>query len=189
MCPMVLPCRGRLVDLCLEEAVAHFVAALVTYAKNITDASLEAIQRDHDEISKFFEALCSKERVRPCRAALAPPCGSLGSEGPLACAQVVKSTQALEDLKELAASDSVDTFVLSYTSLLQASAQGSLFMLSIGLCVDALTRGPVTCQVAPGITPTLLERIVGARTDLTKADIKEVGTQTCSRHEAFPASP
>lgn len=33
--------------------------------------------------------------------------------------QVVKSTQALEDLKELAASDSVDTFVLSYTSLLQ----------------------------------------------------------------------
>ncbi|KAK9827315.1 hypothetical protein WJX81_003676 [Elliptochloris bilobata] len=112
----------RLVDLCLEEGVAHFVAALVTYAQNITDASLEAIQRDHDEISKFFEAFCSKERV-------------------------VKSTQALEDLKELAASDSVDTFVLSYTSLL---------------------------QVAPGITPTLLERIVAARTDLTKADIKEV---------------
>ena len=114
-------------DLCLEEAVAHFVAALVTYAKNITDASLEAIQRDHDEISKFFEALCSKERVRPCHAALAPHCGSLGSEGRPACAQVVKSTQALEDLKELAASDSVDTFVLSYTSLLQASAQGPLF--------------------------------------------------------------
>ncbi len=34
--------------------------------------------------------------------------------------QVLKTTQALEDLKELAASDSVDTFVLSYTSLLQA---------------------------------------------------------------------
>ena len=40
------------------------MAALVTYAKNITDASVEAIQRDHDEISKFFETLCSKERVR-----------------------------------------------------------------------------------------------------------------------------
>lgn len=50
--------------MCLEEGVAHFVAALVTYAKNITDASVEAIQRDHDEISKFFETLCSKERVR-----------------------------------------------------------------------------------------------------------------------------
>lgn len=76
MCPMMLPRRGRLVDLCLEEAVAHFVAALVTYAKNITDASLEAIQRDHDEISKFFEVLCSKERVCPCHAALAPHCGA-----------------------------------------------------------------------------------------------------------------
>lgn len=42
----------------------------------------------------------------------------------------MKSTQALEDLKELAASDSVDTFVLSYTSLLQASALGSLLMPS-----------------------------------------------------------
>ena len=50
--------------------------------------------------------------------------------GHLACAQVVKSTQALEDLKELAASDSVDTFVLSYTSLLQASALGLLLMRS-----------------------------------------------------------
>lgn len=55
---------SRLVDLCLEEGIAHFVAALVTYAKSITDASVEAIKRDHDEICKFFETLCSKERVR-----------------------------------------------------------------------------------------------------------------------------
>lgn len=33
-------------------------------------------------------------------------------------------------------------------------------------------------QSAPGITPALVERIVASRTDLTKADIKEVCTGT-----------
>ena len=33
--------------------------------------------------------------------------------------QVTKVCQPLEDLRDLAGSDSVDTFVLSYTSLLQ----------------------------------------------------------------------
>ena len=139
----MLPPRGRLVDLCLEEAVAHFVAALVTYAKSITDASLEAIQRDHDDISKFFEAFCSKERARPCQCRA---CTTLWQPRGEATwhAQVVKSTQALEDLKELAASDSVDTFVLSYTSLLQASDLRSLLMLHICSDVHALTWGPMT---------------------------------------------
>ena len=41
--------------------------------------------------------------------------------------------------------------------------------------------------MAPGITPTLLERIVAARADLTKADIKEVSPfvrlcPCCSKH-------
>jgi len=70
VCGALTPRPGRLVDLCLEEGVAHFVAALVTYARNITDASLEAIQRDHDDISRFFEAYCSKERVRARPASL-----------------------------------------------------------------------------------------------------------------------
>ena len=51
---------------------------------------------------------------------------------------MVKSTQALEDLKELAASDSVDTFVLSYTSLLQARA------------LHCALRGPHSSCVARG---------------------------------------
>ena len=36
--------------------------------------------------------------------------------------QVTKVAQPLEELREVAASDSADTFVLSYTSLLQARA-------------------------------------------------------------------
>lgn len=48
-------------------------------------------------------------------------------------------------------------------------------------------RSPRSAQVAPGITPTLLERIVAARADLTKADIKEVSPfahrcPCCSKH-------
>ena len=55
--------------------------------------------------------------------------------------------QPLVDLKVLAASDSVEGFVLSYTSLLEQ---------------------------APGITPALLERLITGRADIARADIKEV---------------
>ena len=55
--------------------------------------------------------------------------------------------QPLVDLKVLAASDSVEGFVLSYTSLLEQ---------------------------APGITPALLERLITARADIARADVKEV---------------
>lgn len=61
--------------------------------------------------------------------------------------QVAKQCQALVDLKVLAASDSVEAFVLSYSSLLEG---------------------------APGVTPALLERLVTARPDIARTDVKEV---------------
>ena len=67
--------------------------------------------------------------------------------------QVAKVCQPLVDLKVLAASDSVEGFVLSYTSLLEQ---------------------------APGITPALLERLVTARADIARADIKEVRSGRCA---------
>ena len=60
---------------------------------------------------------------------------------------MAKVCQPLVDLKVLAASDSVEGFVLSYTSLLEQ---------------------------APGITPALLERLITARADIARADVKEV---------------
>lgn len=60
-----------------------------------------------------------------------------------------KQCQALVDLKVLAASDSVDAFVLSYSSLLEG---------------------------APGITPALLERLVTARPNIARTDVKLVYT-------------
>jgi len=55
-----------------------------------------------------------------------------------------------------------------------AAAGEALCMLPGPHCLALLGSPPLRSQVAPGITPTLLERIVAARTDLTKADIKEV---------------
>lgn len=48
---------------CLEETAAHYCAALLTYAKSITDAFLARTQADHDAITDFFERYCIKEKV------------------------------------------------------------------------------------------------------------------------------
>ncbi|CAK0787040.1 hypothetical protein CVIRNUC_010256 [Coccomyxa viridis] len=133
----------RLAVCCLEETVAHYVASLLTYTRAITDPSLKRMEADYQQLCDFFEKSCAKERVS-------------------------KVCQPLDDLRDLAASDSVDTFVLSYTSLL---------------------------QTAPGITPALVERLVASRQDLNKADIKEVMDQcrevyaTRQRSLAEDASP
>ena len=44
-------------------------------------------------------------------------------------------------------------------------------------------------QTAPGITPALVERLVASRQDLTKADIREVGTAMHSIMLHAPAVP
>jgi hypothetical protein len=49
------------------------------------------------------------------------------------------------------------------------------------------TSNVVVMQSAPGITPALVERIVASRTDLTKADIKEVCTGTADSYHAVCA--
>lgn len=61
--------------------------------------------------------------------------------------QVAMQCQALVDLKVLAASDSLEGFVLSYSTLLES---------------------------APGVTPALLERLVSARPDIARSNAREV---------------
>lgn len=53
----------RLAVACLEETMAHFIAALLTYSKSITDAFLKQIERDYAQICEFFEKYCIKEKV------------------------------------------------------------------------------------------------------------------------------
>lgn len=53
----------RLAVACLEETLAHFIAALLTYTKSITDVFLKQLQCDYDLICDFFEKHCIKEKV------------------------------------------------------------------------------------------------------------------------------
>ena len=52
--------------------------------------------------------------------------------------QVTKVCQPLDDLRDLAGSDSVDTFVLSYTSLLQVICSSLATLQPSGLAVSLL---------------------------------------------------
>ena len=66
-------------------------------------------------------------------------------------------------------------------AVLHVAAAGEALCMLLGPALSGVAGSPALCaQVAPGITPTLLERIVAARSDLTKADIKEV--RPCCRH-------
>lgn len=49
---------------CLEETVAHYIAALLTYTKAITEPFLKRMEADYQHLSDFFEKNCAKERVR-----------------------------------------------------------------------------------------------------------------------------
>ena len=64
------------------------------FTRAITEEGVTALQTDHDQLVAFFQQHCKADRVDK----LAAP---------------------LQDLKDVAAADSVDTFVLTYTTLLQ----------------------------------------------------------------------
>ena len=54
----------RLAVSCLEETIAHYIAALLTYTKAITDPFLKRMETDREQLFDFFEKSCPKERVR-----------------------------------------------------------------------------------------------------------------------------
>lgn len=56
----------RLAVSCLEETTAHYIAALLTYTKAITDPFLKRMESDYQQLGDFFEKSCAKERVRLC---------------------------------------------------------------------------------------------------------------------------
>ena len=84
----------RLCEVTLEETVSHFMAAVLTQTRAITEQGVQSLQSDYDQLVQAFQQKCKPERV-------------------------VKLAAPLQDLKDVAAADSVDTFVLTYTSLLQ----------------------------------------------------------------------
>lgn len=116
----------RVAEGCLHDCVAHFMAALLTQLKTVLDDDIAAIRRDEAKIREFFGGFVKPEKVsRDC--------------------------QPITDLCEFLAGDSVESFVLSYTTLLTSS---------------------------PGVSPTLLSGLVNARVatdkNMTKADAREI---------------
>lgn len=120
------PLYIRLVELMLGETTAHFIAAVTMQLKAVREEDLKALRRDASKLKKFFSQLVSEERAEA-------------------------QCQPLTDIVDFLASDSVESFVLSYTTLLES---------------------------APGISPVLLSNLLSARVatdeDMTKADAKEV---------------
>lgn len=116
----------KLVDLLLGETTAHFVAAVTMQLRSVQERELKALRRDVAKIKSFFGGLVSSDRAA------------------LEC-------QPLMDTIDFLASDSVESFTLSYSTLL---------------------------ETAPGISPVLLSNLLAARVasdeDMTKADAKEV---------------
>ncbi len=116
----------KLVDLLLAETTAHFLAAVTMQLRSVHEQELKALRRDVAKIKSFFGGLVSGERA--------------GVE-----------CQPLMDIIDFLASDSVESFTLSYSTLL---------------------------ETAPGISPVLLSNLLAARVasdeDMTKADAKEV---------------
>ena len=84
----------RLCEATLEETVSHFMAAVLTQTRAITEQGVQTLQTDYDQLVQAFQQKCKPERV-------------------------VKLAAPLQCLKDVAAADSVDNFVLTYTSLLQ----------------------------------------------------------------------
>lgn len=118
----------QLGQLLLSECVSHFLAAIMTQLRTIHEQEMHALRRDHANLAAFF-------------ATFVPP--------ELAAHQC----QPLGDVCEFLASDSTESFVLAYTTLLQS---------------------------VPGLTPILLSNLLMARAasdaGMTKADTREVIT-------------
>jgi len=116
----------RLAEILVEECIAYYTAAMLTQLKAVGEAEVKAIGRDEEHLNGFFA------RHAPATV-------------------VARSCQVIEDLNEFATSDSVESFVLSYTTLL---------------------------TTAPGITPALLANILAARVasdkEMTRADAREI---------------
>jgi len=116
----------KLIDLLLAETMAHFVAAVTMQLRSVQERELKALRRDVAKIKSFFGGLVSTDRA-------------------------TVECQPLMDIIDFLASDSVESFTLSYSTLL---------------------------ETAPGISPVLLSNLLAARVasdeDMTKADAKEV---------------
>lgn len=111
----------------LMECVSHYLAAMLCQLRHIYDATLHWLERDVRSVESFFKRLLDEDEIK-------------------------KETRVLHELCDFIAADSIESFVLAYSTL-----------------IDDVP-----------ITPLLLIGLLNARVatqhDMTKADIREVLT-------------
>ncbi|XP_044512056.1 exocyst complex component SEC6-like [Mangifera indica] len=116
----------RFVEGVLEELVVAYVDRLLTQKDYIKEETIERMRLDEESITEFFAEYINLNKVE-------------------------NKVRALSDLRELASAESVDTFTLIYTNLLQHQ---------------------------PDCPPEVVEKLVALREGIPRKDAKEV-VQEC----------
>eukprot|EP01018_Ginkgo_biloba_P039554 Gb_09867 [translate_table: standard] len=112
----------RFVEACLEEAIVVYVDHLLTQRNYIREETLERMRVDEEVLLDFFREYINLSKVE-------------------------KRVQPLADLRELASAESVDSFTLVYTNILQNH---------------------------PDCPPEVVEKIVALREGIPRKDAREV---------------
>ncbi|KAJ0037668.1 hypothetical protein Pint_22876 [Pistacia integerrima] len=112
----------RFVEACLEETVVAYVDHLLTQKSYIKEETIERMRLDEEVIMDFFREYISVNKVET-------------------------RVRALSDLRELASAESLDTFTLIYTNILEHQ---------------------------PDCPPEVVEKLVALREGIPRKDAKEV---------------
>ncbi|XP_059449300.1 exocyst complex component SEC6-like isoform X2 [Corylus avellana] len=116
----------RFVEACLEETVIVYVDHLLTERNYIKEETIERMRQDEEVLMDFFREYISVSKVE-------------------------NRVRILSDLRELASAESLDTFTLIYTNILEHQ---------------------------PDCPPEVVEKLVGLREGIPRKDAKEV-VQEC----------
>ncbi|CAM8881091.1 unnamed protein product [Rhodiola kirilowii] len=116
----------RFVEACLEETVIVYVDHLLTQKNYIKEETIERMRLDEEVIMDFFREFINVTKVE-------------------------SRVRILSDLRELASAESLDTFTLIYTNILEHQ---------------------------PDCPPDVVEKLVGLREGIPRKDAKEV-VQEC----------
>ncbi|XP_034701775.1 exocyst complex component SEC6-like isoform X1 [Vitis riparia] len=116
----------RFVEACLEETVVVYVDHLLTQRNYIKEETIERMRLDEEVILDFFREYINVSKVE-------------------------NRVRILSDLRELASAESLDTFTLIYTNILEHQ---------------------------PDCPPEVVEKLVGLREGIPRKDAKEV-VQEC----------
>ncbi|KAI8016766.1 Exocyst complex component SEC6 [Camellia lanceoleosa] len=129
----------RFVEACLEETVVVYVDHLLTQKNYIKEETIERMRLDEEVIMDFFREYISVSKVE-------------------------SRVRILSDLRELASAESLDTFTLIYTNIIEHH---------------------------PDCPPEVVEKLVALREGIPRKDAKEV-VQECKEiyeHSLFDGNP